>query len=311
MLNKKPKICVVGSSNYDLIAYTDRMPKIGETIHGNKFEMGFGGKGANQAVAAAKLGADVTMVTKLGKDVFGKETLENYKSLKMNEKYIYFTEKASSGVAPISVDSTGHNSIIVVAGANNLLTEDEVEAARGDIAESKVLICQMEILLNVTKKALQIAREEGVMTVFNPAPAPEEGIPEVVIRLADIFCPNETEAELLTGMSVDSVEDAVDAGRALLKKGPKMIIMTLGERGSLIIDKDSYKHIETEKVKAVDTTGAGDSFIGSFGYFFAAGFDVEEAVRRANKVAAVSVQKPGTQKSYPSAGELPVELFNQ
>ena len=310
MFNNRPKICVVGSSNYDLIAYTDRMPKIGETIHGNKFEMGFGGKGANQAVAAAKLGADVTMVTKLGEDVFGKETLENYKSLDMNEKYIYFTDKASSGVAPISVDSSGSNSIIVVAGANNLLTEDEVEAARSDIAESKVLICQMEIPLNVTKKALQIAREEGVTTVYNPAPAPAEGIPEDVISLADIFCPNETEAELLTGMSVGTVDEAVEAGRALLEKGPKMIIMTLGERGSLIINKDSYKHVETQKVNAVDTTGAGDSFIGSFGYFFAAGFDIEESVRRANRVAAVSVQNTGTQKSYPSASELPKELFD-
>ena len=310
-MSNKPKICVVGSSNYDLIAYTDRMPKIGETIHGNKFEMGFGGKGANQAVAAAKLGADVTMVTKLGEDVFGKETLENYKKLDMNEKYIYFTDKASSGVAPISVDSTGNNSIIVVAGANNLLTEDEVEAARSDIANSKVLICQMEILLNVTKKALQIGREEGVTTVYNPAPAPKEGIPEDVIALADIFCPNETEAEILTGMSVETVDEAVAAGRALLEKGPKMIIMTLGERGCLIIEKESFKHVETEKVKAIDTTGAGDSFIGSFGYFYAAGFDVEESVKRANKVAAASVQKPGTQKSYPTAAELPAELFNK
>ena len=310
MFNKKPKICVVGSSNYDLIAYTDRMPKVGETIHGNKFEMGFGGKGANQAVAAAKLGADVTMVTKLGEDVFGRETLENYKSLRMNEKFIYFTKEASSGVAPISVDASGHNCIIVVAGANNLLTEDEVEAARSDIAASKILICQMEIPLNVTKRALQIAREEGVTTIYNPAPAPKEGIPEDIIKLADIFCPNETEAELLTGMSVDTIDQAVEAGRALLNKGAKIIIMTLGERGSLIIEKDSYKHIKTEAVKAVDTTGAGDSFIGSFGYFFAAGCDVEESVGKANRVAAVSVQKTGTQKSYPSAEELPPELFN-
>ena len=306
----KPKICVVGSSNYDLIAYTDRMPKIGETIHGNKFEMGFGGKGANQAVAAAKLGADVTMVVKLGEDVFGRDTLNNFKSLGMNDKYIYFTDKASSGVAPITVDKNAHNSIIVVAGANNLLTEDEVEAARKDIADSKVMICQMEIPLNVTKKALQIAREERVLTVYNPAPAPAEGIPEDVIALADIFCPNETETELLTGMSVETIEEAVEAGKALLKKGAKMIVMTLGERGSMIIDSDSCKHVKTEKVKAVDTTGAGDSFIGSLGYFIAAGYDIEESVKRANKVAAVSVQKPGTQKSYPYAADLPAELFD-
>jgi len=309
MLNNKPKICVTGSSNYDLIAYTDRLPQLGETIHGNKFEMGFGGKGANQAVAAGKLGADVTMITKLGEDVFGKQTIENFKNCGINTDYVYFTDKASSGVAPISVDKNGNNSIIVVAGANNLITKDEVEAARQSVAESKLLICQMEIPLEITIKALQMAKEEGVTTIFNPAPAPAEGLPEEIYKLTDIFCPNETEAELLTNMPVATNEEAIEAGRALIDKGAGKVLMTLGERGCLLITKDSAQHIPTNTVKAIDTTGAGDCFIGSFSYFLAAGFSELDAIKKANHVAAISVCNPGTQKSYPMAANLPKELF--
>ena len=309
MSTKKPKICVVGSSNYDLIAYTDRLPKQGETIHGNDFKMGFGGKGANQAVTAAKLGAEVTMVTKLGEDMFGNKTLENYQALNFNTDFVYFTDKAPSGVAPIWVDMNANNSIIVVAGANDLMTEDDVEAARAAIAEAKILICQNEIPLNVTKKALQVAREEGVTTLFNPAPAPTVELSDEYFELTDIFCPNETEAELLTGKTVNSVADAVEAGRMLIAKGVKKVLMTLGEKGCLFVTADSECHVPGVKVKAFDTTGAGDCFIGSYAFFSSAGLDDEEAARRACIVASESVQKAGTQTSFPAAKDLPEELF--
>ena len=310
MHNKRPNICVVGSSNYDLIAYTDRLPQLGETIHGNRFQMGFGGKGANQAVTAAKLGANVTMITKLGEDIFAKQTLENYKSCNINTDYVYFTDKASSGVAPISVDKNGNNSIIVVAGANNLLTESEVEAARETISKTELLICQMEISLETTIKALEIAKEEGVTTIFNPAPAPSHGLPDKIYKLTDIFCPNETEAELLTSMPIDSIEDAKKAGRALINKGVKKVLMTLGENGSLLITKDDATHIPSHKVTATDTTGAGDCFIGGFAYFYAAGFPELEAIKKASYVASISVCHPGTQLSFPNAKDLPKELFS-
>lgn len=305
----KPKICVVGSCNYDMIAYTDRLPKQGETIMGNDFKMGFGGKGANQAAAAAKLGAEVTMVAKLGEDIFGKQTMENFKNLNINSKHVYFTNKASSGVAPIWVDKNGHNSIIVVSGANDLLTVEEVEASRKAIASSKILICQNEVSLEVTKKALQIAREEGVITIFNPAPAPTVELSNEYFELTDIFCPNETEAELLTHRTVKTLEDAVDAGRALIKKGVKKVLMTLGSKGCLFVDAKTHKHIQGVEVKAFDTTGAGDCFIGSFAYFLGAGLSEEEAARRACAVASVSVQHPGTQTSFPLAKDLPANLF--
>ena len=305
----KPKICVVGSCNYDMIAYTDRLPKQGETIMGNDFKMGFGGKGANQAVTAAKLGAEVIMVAKLGEDVFGKETLENFKKLEFNTKFVYFTDKASSGVAPIWVDKNGHNSIIVVSGANDLITVEDVEAARKAIASSKILICQNEIPLEVTKKALQIAREEGVTTLFNPAPAPTVELSNEYYELTDIFCPNETEAELLTGKTVTTIDEAIDAGRVLIKKGVKKVLMTLGEKGCLFVTADSICHVPGVKVKPFDTTGAGDCFIGSYAFFAAAGLDDQEAARRACVVASISVQKAGTQTSVPRASELPPELL--
>jgi ribokinase len=308
-MNKKAKICVVGSANYDMIAYVDRIPKIGETIHGSEFQMGFGGKGANQAVTAGKLGADVTMITKLGNDIFGKKTLENFKDNNINTNYIYFTDEASSGVAPISVDKEGRNSIIVIAGANNLLNEDEIEAARTVIASSQYVVCQLEISLDTTIKAMKIAREEGVKTIFNSAPAPEHGLPDEIFELSDIFCPNETEAELLTGISVSSIEDAEKASKALLDKGAKKVIMTLGENGCLLVTENLCKHIPGNIVKAADTTGAGDCFIGSFAFFSSMGLDDEEAIRRANYVASVSVQREGTQSSYPLTDELPEDLF--
>jgi ribokinase len=166
-----PKICVVGACNLDLISYVPRLPTMGETLHGTRFHMGFGGKGANQAIMAAKLGGDVTMVTKLGQDVFGENTLKNFKSWGVNPQHIHFTDQAFSGVAPIAVDREGHNSIIIVTGANDLLTAAEVETARPAIASSSILVCQLEIPLDINLAALHIAREEGVKTIFNPAPA--------------------------------------------------------------------------------------------------------------------------------------------
>ncbi len=307
-MNNK-KICVVGSCNYDLIAYTDRLPKQGETIMGNDFKMGFGGKGANQAVAAAKLGAEVVMIGKLGNDIFGKQTLENFKNLNISIKFVYSTDKAPSGVAPILVSKDGHNSIIVVAGANNLLTEDDVEAARTEISKCKIMICQNEIPLAVTRKALAVAKKEKVLTIFNPAPAPKEILDNSFFKLIDIFCPNESEAELLTGVVIKDVETAVNAGMTLIQKGVKKVLMTLGEKGALIIEHDSFKHIKSEKVTAVDTTGAGDCFIGSFAYFLAEGCNDEIAVQKACYVASLSVQKHGTQTSYPMRDEISANIF--
>jgi len=303
----KPKVCVVGASNIDLISYVPKLPRMGETLHGNRFHMGYGGKGANQAVMAAKLGGEVTMVTKLGKDIFGDNTLENFKSFKINTQHVLFTDKAFSGVAPIAVDPTGHNSIIIVTGANDLLTEDEIEAARKAIASSDIMVCQLEIPLEITLAAMRIAREEGVTTIFNPAPAKKE-LPEEIYTLSNFLCPNESETELLTGLPVKTLNDAKTAAYILLERGAGAIILTLGERGSLFVTSKETNHIPSEKVKAVDTTGAGDAFVGSLAYFLACGKSVTEAMRRANIIAAISVKSSGTQISFPLAKDLSKEL---
>ena len=304
----KPKICVVGACNLDLISYVHRLPKMGETLHGNRFQMGFGGKGANQAIMAAKLGGDVTMVAKLGRDVFGENTLNNFKSWGVDVQHIHFTDQASSGVAPIAVDTKGRNSIIIVTGANDLLTTAEVEAARPAIASSSILVCQLEIPLDITLSALRIAREEGVKTILNPAPARSE-LPAEFYQLSDILCPNETETELLTGMSVESVADAETAARVLIERGTGSVILTLGERGSLLAAGATTKHVPVAPVNPLDTTGAGDAFVGSLAFFLAAGKSLPDSIERANRIAAISVQSSGTQSSFPEARDLPADMI--
>ena len=300
---KKSSICVVGACNIDLISYVPRMPAIGETLHGSKFQIGFGGKGANQAVMAAKLGAEVSMVTKLGRDTFGEDTLKNFEAFNINTDHVHFTEDAFSGVAPISVNPEGQNSIVIVTGANDLLTEAELEAARPVIAQSGAVVCQLEIPIELSLKALSIAREEGVLTIFNPAPAFKE-LPAEFYALSDIICPNESETELLTGLPVESDEQAEAAARVLLDRGVKTVILTLGERGALIVDQDGARRIEATRVDAVDSSGAGDAFVGSLATFLTAGVGLDESVQRSCAIATMSVQKTGTQSSFPSAAEI-------
>ncbi len=304
-----PKICVIGASNIDLISYAPRLPKMGETLPGTRFQMGFGGKGANQAVMAAKLGAEVAMITKVGEDIFGRDTLKNYETLGFDTRYVLFTDQASTGVAPIWVDeSTGNNAIIVVAGANDLLSPADVVAARGAITSAQIVVCQWECPLETTLAALRIGREAGVMTLFNPAPARGE-LPPEAYQLSDILSPNESETELLTGRSVATLAEAEAAARILLGRGAGRIVLTLGERGSLLVDENSVQHVPAPNVQAVDTTGAGDAFMGSLAYFLALGAPLLEAMRRASQIAAISVQSPGTQSSFPTAADLPAALL--
>jgi ribokinase len=302
-------ICVVGASNIDLISYVPRMPKLGETLHGDKFQIGFGGKGANQAVMAAKLGARVAMVTKLGDDIFGKDTLANFQSMGINTDGVTFTEQAFSGVAPIAVGPEGENSIIIVSGANDHLSVADLHEVKAVIASSKLMVCQLEIPVEISLEALRIAKDAGLTTIFNPAPARSE-LPAELYQLSDIFCPNETETELLLGTRIQSHDYAVSAARELLERGPRTVILTLGSRGSMLVTHEEAELVPAEAVKAVDTTGAGDAFIGSLAYFLATGKALKDAMQRANKIAAISVQSTGTQTSFPDAGTIPAELLD-
>jgi ribokinase len=305
----RPKICVVGASNIDLIAYAPRLPKLGETVFGSHFQTGFGGKAANQAVMAAKLGGAVTIITKVGEDLFGQDTRKNFVECSVDTTYVYTTPDSFTGVAPIWVEvSSGNNAIIVAMGANELLTPEDIENAAIALTSAQVVVCQWEIRTDTVLAALRIAHEAGVTTLFNPSPAQDEISTEFYAHI-DILCLNESEIERLTGMPVTTLEEATAAAQMLLSRGPRMIISTLGERGSLLVTSEESQHIPAPSVRAVDTTGAGDAFMGSLAYYLAEGQPIVEAMQRANRIAAISVQSPGTQSSFPDLADLPADLL--
>jgi ribokinase len=304
---RRPRITVVGSSNLDLVARVPRFPALGETLVGHSFQMGFGGKGANQAVMAARLGAEVAMVTKLGRDVFGQMTLENYEKQGIATEHVLFDEERPSGVAPIWVDEAGRNQIVIVPGANLGLSVEEVQAARGLLESTDAVLCQLEIAVETTREALRIARQAGVRTILNPAPAVPmpEALCREIFELSDLLCPNETEAEQLTGIQVATPADAERAAAALRRRGARTVVVTLGERGALVLEGDGPAvHVPAAAVRAVDSTGAGDAFVGSLGTFLAEGQPLLRGVRWAGAVAGVSVTRPGTQRSFPPRAEI-------
>lgn len=296
-MSTKPRICVVGSCMIDLISRVPRLPKLGETLFGHEFHMGYGGKGANQAVMAAKLGAQVSMVTKLGRDVFGDGTLKNYQEQGIDTSHVLFDDTRFSGVAPIFVDDHAQNFIVIVPGANLGLCRTDVQDARELILASEILICQLEIPVETTLEAFRIAKSSNVRTILNPAPA--AALPDELLQLTDICVPNETETELLTGLPVNSTAQAEAAARKLLARGPRTVILTLGERGALVVDEHRVESVPAVPVNAVDPTGAGDAFVGSLAVFLGEGLAFADAIRRANAVAALSVTRVGTQVSFP------------
>lgn len=305
-------VVVVGSCMTDLVSQAPRLPKAGETIHGHKFFIGFGGKGANQCVQAARMGAKTAMVCKVGRDVFGNDYIQNFKNNGISTAYVEQTENAATGAASIIVNDTGENAIVIVAGANMLLGQEELQRAQSAIVNAKVLVCQLEINPDASLQALRMAKENHVKTIFNPAPAIAD-LHSDFYKASDVFCCNESEAELLTGLSVTSVEDASRVGLELLRRGCASVIVTLGPQGCVVCQSTNTapKHIPTTAVTAADTTGAGDSFIGALAFYMAQypTMPLEEMARRANLVAAVSVQTVGTQTSFPFQKDLPTELF--
>ncbi|XP_069464829.1 ribokinase isoform X2 [Ambystoma mexicanum] len=305
-------VVVVGSCMTDMVSLTSRLPKAGETIHGHKFFIGFGGKGANQCIQAARLGAHTLMICKVGKDSFGSDYFENFKKNNVCTDFVGQTEEAATGAASIIVNSEGQNAIVIVAGANLLLDSKDLQRAFSAISGAKIMVCQLEINPAVSLEALKLAHTNQVKTIFNPAPALADLDPEFYTH-TDVFCCNETEAEILTGVPVCSPKAAEKAASILLERGCNLVIVTLGAEGCVLLSAggSTPKHIPAEKVKAVDTTGAGDSFVGALAFYMAHYPDLgmEEMIKRSNSIASVSVQTAGTQSSYPSRKDLPGHLF--
>jgi len=293
---KRPRIAVIGSANVDLTTFSDRFPKAGETIFGQKFDLGFGGKGANQAVASRLCGADVFMVARVGSDLFGPATIENFKKLGIDATHVKQIEGVSSGVAPIFVDPNGQNRILVVKGANDLLKPADVDAAADLLKTVDCMVLQFEIPLETVYYSASFARKNGIRCVVNPAPA--QPVDLNALAGLDYFVPNESEAESITGMPVRNVDEAKICAKKLLSGGVKRIILTLGANGSLLAGGDGMEHVPAFSVKSIDSTGAGDAFIGSFAVFLGEGLPEREAIRRANLYAGLSTTGVGTQKSF-------------
>jgi ribokinase len=293
---KRPRIAVIGSANVDLTTFTDRFPKPGETIFGQKFDLGFGGKGANQAVAARLCGAEVFMVARVGSDLFGPATIENFKKLGIDATHVKQVEGLSSGVAPIFVDPSGQNRILVVKGANDALKPADVDAAAETLKTADCIVLQFEIPLETVYYTVAFARKHGVRCIVNPAPA--QHVDLLVLANLDYFVPNESEAETITGIAVHSVDDAKRCAGELVNGGIRRVIITLGSKGCLLAGIHSSEHVPAFPVKSIDSTGAGDAFIGSFAVFLAEGMPEQEAVRRANLYAGLSTTGVGTQKSF-------------
>jgi ribokinase len=296
------RICVVGSANVDLTFRTPRLPRPGETLAGHAFHLGMGGKGANQAVAAARLGAQVSLIARVGNDAFGQEALRRYIAEGLDTTYVRADEQRPTGTAAIIVDDQAENCIIVVGGANAGLSPADVRSAAAAIQNADVLLCQLETPLAATLEAFRLARAAGVRTVLTPAPATE--LPDELLRLCDICVPNKTEMELLTGLSVESLGAAEAAAWKLRQRGVGIVVVTMGAAGALLLDDDGATHIPAVRVEAVDPTGAGDSFTAALAVALAEGLSLREAARKASVVAALTVTRIGTQAAFPTRAEV-------
>ena len=293
------KIVIVGSFNTDLVSYLQRMPRPGETVHGDTFVTGAGGKGSNQAVAAARLGAEVTFIGRVGSDVFANLAYDIWDAEGVSRDYVIQDQDHATGVAPILVDSQGENMIVVVLGANLNIQPSDIDAAKDRIAAADVLLVQLEINLDMVAYALKMAKKLGIATILNPAPATP--LSSDTMQLADYLTPNETELETLSG---SANADVTARARSLLTRDGQTAIVTLGAQGAQIVSPNQNIRLEAFEVDAVDTTGAGDAFNAGLAVALAEGRDLRAAVRFANAAAALSVTKPGAARSAPHRAEV-------
>lgn len=298
----KPKILVVGSSNTDMIVNVPHIPQAGETALGGEFATAAGGKGANQAVAAARAGGDVTLIACLGGDMFGQRSLEGFARDGIHTQYVARSGQSPSGVALIFVSADGQNSIAVAPGANALLSPARVRRAAGAFHGASALLMQLETPLRTVAEAARLARRHGVPVILNPAPA--QDLPDALLRRVWILTPNEGEASALSGVKVRDETGAAKAAAKLRQRGVSAVIITLGARGAFVADAQTHQLVAGFKVKAVDTTAAGDVFNGALAVALGEGQSLLDAARFANAAAAISVTRRGAQPSAPSRREI-------
>lgn len=295
-------IVVVGSSNIDMVIYSSTLPKPGETVLGGEFLMNPGGKGANQAVAAAKLGDNIIFLTSVGDDIFGTESLANFDSVGIDTSNVKVVNGVATGTALILVDSKGENCISVASGANNHLYISDIEKASAIFVEATHALFQLETPLETVIAGLKTAKSNNCKTILNPAPA--QSLSDEILSNVDYITPNETEAEILTGIEVINLASARKAASILRGKGIQTVIITMGKNGAYVLSENLDQLIEAPIVKAVDTTAAGDTFNGALVVALAEGKSTEDAIRFANKAGSISVTRKGAQSSVPSRDEI-------
>ncbi len=293
-----PRVVVVGSTIVDLTMFTDDFPGPGQTILGRSFDFGWGGKGANQAVAATLCGAQVDMVARVGDDLFGPATIDNLIAKGIGADHVRVVPGAPSGVAPIFVESGGQNRIVVVTGANDRLAPADVDAAVDTVRRAGCILLQLEVPLETVYHTIAVASRLEIPCILNPAPA--QPLDMRAVASARYVIPNESEAEALTGLPVRTLDEAEACGRHLLALGLQRVIITLGDQGAMLISPEGAVHLPAFAVTAKDSTGAGDAFVGSFAVFLAEGHAERDAIARANLYAALSTTGVGTQKAFVS-----------
>lgn len=296
------KIVVIGSSNTDMVIKVPRLPKTGETILGGKFYTAAGGRGANQAVSAARAGGDVTFVARVGNDMFGERSINSFQEEGINTDHIVKDNDLPSGVAEMFVDENGHNLVAVASGANMNLSVYDIINAKQAIMEADIILMQLEVPLKTLEYAAKLANDAGKRFILNPAPAQQ--LPIGLLKTISVLTPNEKEAELLTGIRVEDEDSAEDAGRILLSKGVSKVIITLGSQGAMVLDSSGSELVTGFKIDQVDTTAAGDIFNGALAVAIAESKNIFEAVKFANAAAALSVAKMGAQSSAPNRDEI-------
>lgn len=302
MSEAKPKVVVVGSFMMDLVVKAERRPRKGETLIGDEFGMFIGGKGTNQAIAAARLGAQVHMIGRLGTDLFGDMFMSALNEEGINTQFIVRDPEVGTGVGTPVVDAQGDNSIIIIPRANMRLTVEDVKKAGNAIGAANVLLLQLEVPVESSQRAAEIARDGGATVILNPAPARE--LPDSFLKYIDFIAPNEPETEMLTGVPVPNQAGAEQAAKVLLDKGMSAVVLTLGERGALLLTPEMTKAVPAYKVDVVDTTAAGDAFCGALATTLARGAELEQAVAYANAAGAMAVTIMGAEPSMPTKRQL-------
>ena len=300
------KIVVIGSCNTDMVVTTDQLPKPGETVLGRNFKMFSGGKGANQAVAAARLGGNVSFIAKIGDDLFGKQSIEKFKNENIDVQHIFLDSHLPTGVALITVDQNGENCIAVASGANAALRPIHIEKVKDIIENAAILLMQLEIPIETVEYAAKLAHKKGIKVILNPAPAIL--LSDELLKSLYAVIPNKTEAEILSGIKIFDWDSAKQAANIISSKGVDIVVITLGENGALIKERSSYYSIPGNKVDVVDTTAAGDTFCGTFCVGISEGLAVQDAVILANKAASIAVMREGAQMSIPFREEINISF---